>query len=134
MTEGPILPAEICVPIGVGLMLVVAAQRAGWGHRVRPRSRRLLRQASGVLSLLALPLLTAGFSLIDPGARPITWTTVWAVAMLLLGAIVLLALLDLLNTARLNREAERRLRRALQELEAHRSAGERRMKIEEHRE
>lgn len=55
--------------------------------------------------LLTIPLLTAGFSLISSVQQPRVWVMVWLVSFLLVGMILLLAVIDTLNTVRIGRDA-----------------------------
>ena len=108
----------IGLPLGVIMMLVVAAHVLVVSEMARPASRRRIRQANGGLMLVLIPLLTAGFSLIDPQADPRMWVLVWLAALPMLSFVVLFAGLDVLNTWCLLRRRRVRLRAELIAIEA----------------
>lgn len=116
--SGPLIPMWIGLPLGVVMMLVVAAHAMVLGEMRGPASRRRIRQANAGLMLVLIPLLTAGFSLIDPGRDPRLWVLVWLAAMPLLCFVVLFAGLDVANTWRLLRKRRRTLRAELARLES----------------
>jgi hypothetical protein len=108
----------IGLPLGVVMMLVVAAHVTVIGETTNPASRRRIRQANGGLMLVLIPLLTAGFSLIDPQRDPRLWVLVWLAALPMLCFVVLFAGLDVLNTWRLLRRRRLKLQAELATLEA----------------
>ena len=65
--------------------------------------------ANGWVLLLLIPLLAAGFGVIDPNANARMFALVWFAAIVLLALCVCLAVMDMLNTLRLSRNAERYL-------------------------
>ena len=106
------MPATIAVPLGVVLMLMVAGQLVVLSRTQQPASRRRIRRVNGGLMLVTIPVLTTGFSLVDPDRAPAVWSLVWLGAMFLLAFVVLFALLDALNTVRLARRRRAALRAA----------------------
>ncbi len=90
-------------------MVLVAIHAKGTQRSNEPASRKRIRGANACLIMLTLPLVAAGFSVVNPRTHPRAWMLVWSAAMALLAMNVSLALLDVLNTARLVRSARRRL-------------------------
>jgi len=104
-----LIPAWFCVPVAALLVAIVALHMRSTARSDHPPSRKRIRFANGILILVNLPLLTAGFSLINPNAHPKPWVLVWVAAMALLACNVGLAILDVVNTLRLTRrESPRR--------------------------
>ncbi|MDX2116249.1 MAG: hypothetical protein SFZ24_11620 [Planctomycetota bacterium] len=95
------------------MMLLVALHAQVTRLSDEPASRKRIRLANAGLMMLTLPLLAAGFSLVDPRRHPGTWALVWMAALGLLAMNVGLAVLDTLNTLRLISAARRELRREL---------------------
>lgn len=98
-----LIPVWFCVPVAALLFAIVALHMRGTARSDHPPSRKRIRFANGILILINLPLLTAGFSLINPSAHPRPWVLVWVAAMALLACNVGLAMLDVVNTLRLTR-------------------------------
>ncbi|MCA9281601.1 MAG: hypothetical protein H6812_08440 [Phycisphaeraceae bacterium] len=114
MTSGAPIPPGLAIPIAIVGMIVVAAHAQALAKAPGvPESRRRVRLANAVLMLLTIPLLTAGFSLISSVQQPRVWVMVWLVSFLLVGMILLLAVIDTLNTVRIGRERRRELRDSL---------------------
>jgi hypothetical protein len=109
MITGTLIPAWIGVTVGVLMMLIVAGHAMSLRGSGIPASRRRIRQANAGLIVVLIPLLTAGTSLVSPTRQPLVWMQVWIAAMLLLTAVIGFALLDMVNTARLNRGRKERL-------------------------
>jgi len=113
----PILPAWFVLPLAV-LTMIVVGFHIQWMHRVSmPGSRRRIRTASNMVSLLAIPLFATGFGLISPGDHRL-FVGVWFLAMSLLGIIILLAGIDMLNSFRLHAAERRHLRSQIRRLES----------------
>jgi hypothetical protein len=100
------------------MLLLVAFHAASTWRSDQPHSRRRIRLANACVMMLTLPLLMAGFSLIDHRAEPRLWTLVWLAAMALLTVNIALAMLDVANTLRLVRRARQRVKAALDGLSA----------------
>jgi drug/metabolite transporter (DMT)-like permease len=62
-----------------------------------------LRRIGGFVMMLFAVLFFAGFNTIDPKRHPALFLALWGVAFVLLGAMVVLALVDIRLTARLRR-------------------------------
>lgn len=116
---GPVIPTVVCVPLGMLAMVTCAAHLLGPARQAAPASRRRIRQANGFVMLFAIPLLTIGFGVIDPHARPDAWLLTWIAAISLLTMAIGLALADVLNTMRLHRSARKRLRQSLADARGH---------------
>lgn len=126
MSPGVLSP-WVVLPIAAALMLVVAALQAAIQRADAPPSRKRIRSANGVVMLLAIPLLAAGFCLVNPTLAPRAFLLVWAAAIGLLCIAVLLAVLDMMNTWRLTTTSRRSLHdsfQALSRARAHRLARE----------
>ncbi len=112
MGQGPIAPTWIVLP----LAMIALILQAGYLLALRelppgriPPSRKRIRTATGWLSMFAIPLTAYGFGIATP-ADPTTFAIVWMVVIGLVAAILMLAVLDAVNTMRLHRKAKRRLR------------------------
>lgn len=110
---GALAPWWIVVPLAVVAILATAAHIIALREAppgALPESRRRIRIATGWVIMGAIPLTAYAFGIADPG-KPGVYTIVWMSVIGLLGAIVLLAMLDGFNTVRLHRDEARRLRR-----------------------
>lgn len=99
------IPAAVSLPLGGMVALLIAMHLLSPGLSAAPPSRRRIRQANGAVMLLALPLLVAGVSLINPREAPGPWVITWLAVMALVMIMLGLALMDALNTIRLARRA-----------------------------
>lgn len=93
----------LTVPIGT-----LALGFLGWywlrlGDPELPSSRRNLRRIATTLMIMTLPLLVAGLSLHDPSVNQRGYLMTWTSVMGLVFLIVLLAMVDIANNARLYR-------------------------------
>jgi len=102
MNTPGILPPVLIVPLAGLMMLAVAAHLSATERSDQPVSRKRIRLANGWVMLVTLPLLAAGFSLIDPRASERAFVLVWMGAIGLLGICVLLAFVDIGNNLRLS--------------------------------
>jgi len=109
LANSGILPAWFVVPAASIVMIVLAGSITATRRHVTPASRRRIRIANGWVMLLTTPLTAAGFSLIDSQTQPRLFVQVWVLVIGLLAIVIGLALLDMLNTARLARRTRRRL-------------------------
>lgn len=112
MLTGTVLSPWIVLPLGAIAMLLTAIHISYTEQHTEPASRRRIRMANGWVLLLLIPLLAAGFGVIDPNANARMFALVWFAAIVLLGLCVCLAVLDMLNTLRLSRNASRYLSHA----------------------
>ena len=113
-----ILPVWVVAPMAVVTMLLLAGHLTGLRTAAMPESRRRIRTANGVLMMFVVPLIAYLFGVATP-AKPAPFVIGWTTVTAMLGMVLLLALLDMLNTARLHRAELRRIRReTIGELEA----------------
>lgn len=109
MIHGSLAPASICVPAAVIMALLLVVHLRATAKSDHPASRKRIRLANGAIMLVNTPLLAAGFSLIDPNKHTAMWVLTWIAAIVLLLFSIGLAVLDVMNTMRLNRIAARDL-------------------------
>jgi cytochrome bd-type quinol oxidase subunit 2 len=118
VNEGPLVPLWIGLPLGVVTLVLLAGHVLMLSLTCKPRSRRSIRQANGVVGMLTVGLLCAGTCVFSHTAQPREWAIVWILAMMLLAFNVFLAVLDALNTVRLRRNARREMSTAAERLRA----------------
>ena len=109
MIETSILPFWLVAPMAGVTMLLLAGHLSALHASDMPRSRQRIRVANGVLMMFVTPMLAyvLGYaSLGDPGPFVMGWTSVSVMLLM----ILMLATLDMLNTARLHRAALKRIR------------------------
>lgn len=107
---GVIIPPALALPPSAILMLIVMFHlHATIRSKEGPASRRRIRTANGWIMLAAIPLLVAGFSLIDHEANQFAWALTWLAAILLLLLTLALAMLDVANTMRLQMAHRRKV-------------------------
>ena len=117
MDTGPIAPTWFVLP----LALIALVLQAGYLIAIRelgpdrmPPSRRRIRVATGWLSMFAIPLSAYGFGIARPSEAG-TFTVVWMLVIGLISAIVMLAVLDAINTIRIHRRDGEKVHRELRE-------------------
>ncbi|MCA9303598.1 MAG: hypothetical protein KC996_05710 [Phycisphaerales bacterium] len=115
MDPEPIASPWIVFPIAVILLIAVA------GHMIAlrelpdgkmPESRRRIRIATGWVIMFTIPLSAYGFGVAST-AEPNVFVLVWTTVVLLIGSVLVLAVIDMLNSARLNRTERDELSREL---------------------
>lgn len=117
LSHGPLVSGWVVYPLAALTMTVIAAHGAGLSGAAMPESRRKIRRINGMLMLVATAVLAYAFG--GAGSdRPGEFVVVWMASILLLGIIVLVAFVDILNTARLHRVERRELRRQIQDARA----------------
>jgi peptidoglycan/LPS O-acetylase OafA/YrhL len=111
MDPTPIAPTWLVLP----LALIAIVIQAGYLIALKevskdrmPPSRKRIRTASGWMSIIAIPLTAYGFGIATPN-EPGIFALVWLVVISLIGAILMLAGLDAINTMRLHRHTNARL-------------------------
>lgn len=111
LAAGSLAPAWLVLPLAAVALLATAAHiivlREAPAGAI-PESRRRVRIATGWVIMVAIPLTAYGFGIADPD-RPGVFMMVWTAVIGLIGAILLLAMLDAANTVRLHRAERRRL-------------------------
>lgn len=121
LAHGPMVSAWVVYPLAALTMTIIAAHGASLAHAPMPESRRRIRRINGMLMLIASAVLAYAFAGVG-SERPREFVLVWMASILLLSVIVLLAIADILNTARLHRDESKELRRQI--LEARRRLAE----------
>lgn len=104
------LPLWIVLPPAAATLLVIAAHLQALRTAPMPESRRRIRQANGVLMLVATPLVAYLFGVAQTG-RPRSFLLISTTVVGLLAMILLLSGVDIANTWRLHRREMRALRR-----------------------
>ena len=111
--HAPLAPAWLVLPLAVLAMVATAAHVIALREapaKSIPESRRRIRTAGGWVILLTIPLSAYAFGIAVP-AKTGTYMIVWTAVVALIGAILILAMLDAFNTLRLHHDDARRLRR-----------------------
>lgn len=110
MTDEPLLPVWIAMPLAILAIVVVAAHVASMYRSGEiPPSRRRIRVANAWLMVVAIPLLACAVSVVTP-ARQRAFVLVWLAAIGLVLMILVVALIDVLNNHRLHARSRRALR------------------------
>jgi len=111
-----ILPAWFVLPLA-SLTLIVLGVHLQWMHQAdMPGSRRRIRTASNLVSMLTVPLIAAGFGIVNPDDHRL-FIMVWLAIVGLLGIIVILAGVDMLNNLRLHAQERRHIRTEIRQLQ-----------------
>lgn len=111
LTHG-IIPAWIVLPTACVLLIAVSAHALSMRSDEMPESRRRIRMVNAVLMLVAVPLTSYALCLLNP--KDARWFVLtWAAVIGLIGIVIFVALMDMLNTARLASLARRGLRAEL---------------------
>lgn len=101
------LPAAVTIPPA----LVVAGWIMWYWHRLAapevPDSRRRIRRASIIVILASLPILVRGLSFLDHATDHSQYIITWLLVLFTLGLVVVTAGIDLVNTLRIERKADR---------------------------
>ncbi len=109
---GSLAPGWLVLPLAAVALLATATHIILLREAPRgtlPESRRRIRLATGWVIMATIPLTAYAFGIATPSNAG-TYLTVWMVVTALIGAVLMLAMLDALNTVRLHRGAARRLR------------------------
>jgi MFS family permease len=88
------LPAAAVVPVACGLLALAAWYWTRLGDPQVPAGRRRLRRMSLGAAVAGVPAVAAGFAIVDPDERPVSYALVWAIASVAILAAVALAMLD----------------------------------------
>lgn len=118
MEYGPIAPTWFVLPLAMVALLVVAAHLIVLREHAigkMPESRRQIRMITGWVMMFTIPVLAYGFGIVSP-TKEHEFLTAWTAIVGLLGAIVLMACVDALNSIRLARVESRELHQELHAL------------------
>lgn len=111
---GPIVDGWVTIPVCALAMLATAAHVWAVQRVEMPASRRRIRTVTGLVLLVMWPLLAIAMSGVDASDRR-RFVLVWMVVIGLLVMAIALAVLDMLNSARLAVRAKQELMRAVRE-------------------
>jgi hypothetical protein len=121
LASTPIAPQWLVFPLAGFSFVVVIWHIASVLRLPMPASRRRIRLANGVVMLALIPLIALAFGILSPADARL-FVICWLAVIGLLGVMVLLAMLDSANTARIHLDDRRTLRqetRRLLKLHAH---------------
>ncbi|MGH7131114.1 MAG: hypothetical protein ACREJO_04120 [Phycisphaerales bacterium] len=113
-TSGPLAPGWVVAPVCALAMLATAAHVWAVQRAEMPASRRRIRTVTGLVLLVMWPLLGIALSGVDTADRR-RFVLVWMVVMGLVVMAIALAVLDMLNSARLAVREKRELMKAMRE-------------------
>lgn len=122
--HSPLVPWWVAMPLGAAVLLVLAVYLLALGGAEMDARRKRIRTANTILMMLVTPLIAYGFGVATP-SRGRAYVFVWVLICSLLFMVIMLALLDMLNSLRLHRAQMRRLRESMTAqalLEAHGAA------------
>lgn len=115
MAVGALLPPAVVIPIAGVMMLIVAAHLLSLPAAPMPASRKRIRTTNGVMMLFTVPLVAYVFGVVTP-ADPLRFELAWTAVAGMMLLITVLAVLDVFNTVRINRQQKRELREQFQKL------------------
>jgi len=118
MEYGPIAPSWIVLPLAMVALLIVAAHLIVLREHAigkMPESRRQIRMVTGWVMMFTIPLIAYGFGIVSP-TKEQEFLTAWLAIVGLLGAVVLMACVDALNSIRLARVQSREIHQELRAL------------------
>ena len=107
--DRPIAPPWLALTLGMVTLVVVAGHLIALRTAEMPESRRRIRTVSGVVILMATPLVAYAFGIVTPAEAKL-FTLAWSAVMGLLGLILILAALDIVNNGRIYRQQHRAMR------------------------
>lgn len=105
MSNAPLLPAWVVLPVAAAMLLVVATHLMLLLRSEMPASRRRIRTLNGWIMLFLVPIAAAAFGVVTP-SNPMQFLLVWLVVIAMLVLLIGLAILDMLNTSRLYRREQ----------------------------
>lgn len=107
-----LVPIWVSGPLAMMALVVVAAHLIAMRNADMPESRRRIRTANGWLILVTAPVLAIAFSLVS-WQTPRRFALIWALAIILLCFVILMAMVDMANNLRLARIQRRQLGRSM---------------------
>ncbi len=115
----PLGPRWVVLPMAAVTLVVLAAHVTAIRAAPMPESRRRIRTANGVVMMVLVTVLAYAVGVATPSS-PGGFALGWMAAVGLLFVVVLLSLMDMLNTFRLHaretKETKSKIREAKQEL------------------
>ncbi len=111
-SPGPLITPWIVMPVAGALLIVIGAHLNALASAPMPASRRRIRVVNGWLMLLTTPLAAYAFAMATPSNTRL-FVLIWLAVVGLIGIIVMLAVMDLLNTQRLYRGIQRELKQEI---------------------
>ena len=105
MGSSPAAPSWIVLPLALIVMIVIAGHIIALRETPKgkiPESRRRIRIATGWVMLITVPLTAYGFGIATTD-EPRVYTLVWTSVVGLLCGVLMLAMVDILNTLRIHR-------------------------------
>lgn len=115
LASSPIAPQWLVFPLAGFSIVVVLWHLASVLRLPMPSSRRRIRLANGVVMLALIPLIALAFGILSPSDARL-FVICWLAVIGLLGIMVLLAMLDSANTARIHLDDRRTLRQETRRL------------------
>lgn len=109
-TSVPMAPAWVVFPLAGFTLVVVVWHIAGIIRADLEPSRRRIRLANGGVMLALVPLIAYAFGVATTGS-PRWFAMSWLAVMGLLGLMIVLAIMDSANTARLHASEQLELRK-----------------------
>lgn len=116
-TLGALLPALAVFPIAGALMVFLAAHILALRKANMPESRRRIRIANGWVMLVLTPLVAGLFGYVGPD-EPRAFILLSTACVALLGLMVVLAIIDASNNARLASVQRKELHREIARFQA----------------
>lgn len=105
MSNSPLLPAWVVLPVAVFMLLAVAVHLLLLLKSDMPASRKRIRTLNGWIMLFLVPIGASAFGIVSP-ATPRLFVFTWSVVVLLLFLLIVLSILDMANTSRLYRREQ----------------------------
>jgi len=111
MEYGPIAPSWFVLPLAMLALLIVAAHLIVLREHAigkMPESRRQIRMVTGWIMMFTIPLIAYGFGIVSPTNEQ-DFLMAWTGIVGMLGAVILMACVDALNSIRLARVQRREI-------------------------
>jgi hypothetical protein len=112
LTSGPLAPVWLVVPLAVLALLVIAAHVLALDKTEMPASRRRIRKVNGLLMMFTVPLVAYAFGVASPSQARL-FVMVWMIVAGLVFLVLMLAMLDIVNTWRVTWNERRQLKRQI---------------------
>jgi hypothetical protein len=112
LTSGPLAPTWLVVPLAVFALLVIAAHVLALDKAEMPASRKRIRKVNGLLMMFTVPLVAYAFGVANPSNARV-FVMVWMIVAGLVFLVLMLAMLDIVNTWRVTWKERRQLKRQI---------------------